>query len=87
MTQDTSGTIWGSLTLTRKQLADLRAGHFYVQINSQKAPEGNLFPLCQELNIGVLQLAQRVYVEVCGWIVDRSSGRRFHVILRTRRRL
>ncbi len=42
LTQDTSGTIWGSLTLTRKQLADLRAGHFYVQINSQKAPDGNL---------------------------------------------
>jgi hypothetical protein len=42
LTQDSSGTIWGSLTLTRKQLADLRAGHFYVQINSQKAPDGNL---------------------------------------------
>ena len=42
LTQDTFGTIWGSLTLTRKQLADLRAGHFYVQINSQKAPDGNL---------------------------------------------
>jgi len=26
--------IWGSLTLTRKQLADLRAGRMYVQINS-----------------------------------------------------
>jgi hypothetical protein len=38
----TSGTIWGSLQLTRKQLADLRAGHFYVQINSEKAPDGNL---------------------------------------------
>jgi hypothetical protein len=42
ITQDTAGTIWGSLTLTRKQLAELRAGHFYVQINSQKAPDGNL---------------------------------------------
>jgi hypothetical protein len=42
VTQGTSGMIWGSLTLTRKQLADLRAGHFYVQINSQKAPDGNL---------------------------------------------
>ena len=42
LTQDTSGTIWGSLTLTRKQVAELRAGHFYVQINSQKAPDGNL---------------------------------------------
>ncbi len=42
VTQGTSGTIWGSLQLTRKQLADLRAGHFYMQINSQKAPDGNL---------------------------------------------
>jgi len=42
VTQDKSGMIWGSLTLTRKQLADLRAGHFYVQIDSEKAPDGNL---------------------------------------------
>lgn len=42
VTPGTSGMIWGSLQLTRKQLADLRAGHFYVQINSQKAPDGNL---------------------------------------------
>ena len=42
VTQGTSGMIWGSLTLTRKQLADLRAGRFYVQINSEKAPGGNL---------------------------------------------
>ena len=26
VTQDTSGTIWGSIQLSRKQLADLRAG-------------------------------------------------------------
>ena len=42
LTQEKSGTIWGSLTLTRKQLAELRAGHMYVQINSEKAPDGNL---------------------------------------------
>jgi hypothetical protein len=42
VTQDKSGMIWGSLQLTRRQLADLRAGHFYVQINSEKAPDGNL---------------------------------------------
>jgi hypothetical protein len=42
LTQDKSGMIWGSLQLTRKQLASLRAGHFYVQINSEKAPDGNL---------------------------------------------
>jgi hypothetical protein len=42
VTEGTSGMIWGSLQLTRKQLADLRAGRYYVQINSQKAPDGNL---------------------------------------------
>ena len=42
VTPGTSGMIWGSLQLTRKQVADLRAGRFYVQINSQKAPDGNL---------------------------------------------
>lgn len=42
LTQDKSGMIWGSLQLTRKQLADLKAGHFYVQIDSEKAPDGNL---------------------------------------------
>jgi hypothetical protein len=42
VTQDTSGTIWGSIQLSRKQLADLRAGRLYVQIDSQKAPDGNL---------------------------------------------
>ena len=42
VTQATSGSISGSLTLTAKQAASVRAGHFYVQINSQKAPDGNL---------------------------------------------
>ena len=42
VTQDKSGMIWGSLPLTRKQLADLRAGRLYVQIDSEKAPDGNL---------------------------------------------
>jgi hypothetical protein len=42
LTQATSGTIWGSLQLSRQQVAALRAGHFYVQINSEKAPDGNL---------------------------------------------
>jgi len=42
VTQAASGTISGSLTLTAKQAAALRSGHFYVQINSQKAPDGNL---------------------------------------------
>jgi hypothetical protein len=42
VTPGVSGTISGSLALTAKQAAALRAGHFYVQINSQKAPDGNL---------------------------------------------
>jgi len=42
VTQAMSGTVSGSVTLTAKQAAGLRAGHFYVQINSQKAPDGNL---------------------------------------------
>jgi len=42
VTQATSGTVSGSVTLTAKQAAALRAGHFYMQVNSQKAPDGNL---------------------------------------------
>jgi hypothetical protein len=42
VSQAVSGTISGTLTLTTKQAAALRAGHFYVQVNSQKAPDGNL---------------------------------------------
>jgi hypothetical protein len=42
VTQATSGTVSGTVTLTAKQAAALRAGHFYVQVNSQKAPDGNL---------------------------------------------
>jgi len=38
----TSGTIWASIKLTSSQLRELRAGHFYVQIDSEKAPDGNL---------------------------------------------
>jgi hypothetical protein len=37
-----AGTISGSVTLTARQAAAMRAGHFYVQVNSQKAPDGNL---------------------------------------------
>jgi hypothetical protein len=42
VTQAAAGTISASLTLTAKQAAAVRAGHFYMQINSQKAPDGNL---------------------------------------------
>lgn len=37
-----SGTISGTVTLSSKQMAAVRHGHFYVQLNSQKAPDGNL---------------------------------------------
>lgn len=42
VTPATSGTVTGSVTLTSRQVAAVRHGHFYVQINSQKAPDGNL---------------------------------------------
>jgi CHRD domain len=42
VTQAASGTVSGSVTLTSQQAAAVRHGHFYVQINSQKAPDGNL---------------------------------------------
>jgi hypothetical protein len=42
VSQATSGTVSGTVTLTPKQAAALRAGHFYIQVNSQKAPDGNL---------------------------------------------
>ena len=40
--QAQDGTITGALTLSARQVAALRAGHLYVQVNSQKAPDGNL---------------------------------------------
>jgi CHRD domain len=36
------GTLSGTFTLSAKQLAALKLGHVYLQVNSQKAPEGNL---------------------------------------------
>ncbi len=39
----TSGTISGSLELTKEQIEDLAAGRLYVQIHSEKAPDGNLW--------------------------------------------
>lgn len=39
----TDGSLSGSFALNAKQLAALKLGHVYVQINSQKAPEGNLW--------------------------------------------
>jgi hypothetical protein len=42
VTPSMAGTISGSVTLTAKQAAALRGGHVYVQVNSQKTPDGNL---------------------------------------------
>jgi hypothetical protein len=42
-TADTSGTISGSIELTKPQIDDLAAGRLYIQLHSQKAPDGNLW--------------------------------------------
>lgn len=42
-TQATSGTINGSIELTKPQIDDLAAGRLYIQLHSQKAPDGNLW--------------------------------------------
>jgi hypothetical protein len=42
-TDPTAGTISGSIDLTPLQLADLEKGRLYVQLHSEKAPDGNLW--------------------------------------------
>jgi len=42
-TDGTSGTISGSFDLTAIQIADLEKGRLYVQVHSEKAPDGNLW--------------------------------------------
>jgi hypothetical protein len=39
----TSGTIGGAFDLTAAQLEDLIKSRFYVQLHSEKAPDGNLW--------------------------------------------
>jgi len=39
----TSGTVSGSVDLTPEQLRGLKAGQLYIQIASEKAPDGNLW--------------------------------------------
>jgi hypothetical protein len=39
----TSGTISGAVELTPSQVADLDQGRLYVQLHSEKAPDGNLW--------------------------------------------
>ncbi len=38
-----NGTITGSLDLTPDQVQSLRKGQLYIQISSEKAPDGNLW--------------------------------------------
>ena len=42
-TDAASGTISGSFDLTPIQVADLEKGRLYVQLHSEKAPDGNLW--------------------------------------------
>ena len=39
----TSGTIGGSVELTPEQIESLRKGRLYIQLSSEKAPDGNLW--------------------------------------------
>jgi hypothetical protein len=39
----TSGTISASIDLTPAQITDLEKGRLYVQLHSEKAPDGNLW--------------------------------------------
>lgn len=38
-----NGTITGSLDLTREQVQSLQSGRLYIQVSSEKAPDGNLW--------------------------------------------
>lgn len=43
ITPGTSGNITGTFELTRELVDDLAAGRIYIQLHSEKAPEGNLW--------------------------------------------
>ena len=43
VTKSTSGTVSGTLDLTPAQIEELRNGRLYVQIHSERAPDGNLW--------------------------------------------
>jgi hypothetical protein len=43
VTKAQKGTVSGTLDLTPDQIADLRSGRWYVQIQSERAPDGNLW--------------------------------------------
>ena len=42
VTKAVSGTISGTVKLSARQVNGVRSGKFYVQVNSEKAPDGNL---------------------------------------------
>jgi hypothetical protein len=42
-TPATTGTITGTIELTKEQVDDLAAGRLYLQLHSEKAPDGNLW--------------------------------------------
>ena len=42
-TDASSGTLSGTADLTAVQMADLEKGRLYVQLHSEKAPDGNLW--------------------------------------------
>jgi len=43
VTKSTKGSISGAVDLSEAQLKGLRAGHLYIEVASEKAPEGNLW--------------------------------------------
>jgi len=43
VTQSTHGTISGTVDLTPEQMKGLRDGHLYIEVASEKAPDGNLW--------------------------------------------
>jgi hypothetical protein len=43
VTKEKNGTISGSIELASSEIEDLRNGRLYVQIDSERAPEGNLW--------------------------------------------
>jgi hypothetical protein len=43
VSKTTKGTVSGSIELTPEQVADLRNSKLYVQIQSERAPDGNLW--------------------------------------------
>ena len=43
VSQSTSGTISGTFDLTAAQVQELAASRYYIQLHSEKAPDGNLW--------------------------------------------